>query len=873
MNYESKSAAEIHSNPRTRPGHLFFAIAQMVLRELDARHTLTMIFGLLALLSLSAFTAKATTYVVTNVNNSGAGSLRQAILDANANPGADLINFNIPGAGGHPIFLKTLLPVITDPVTIDGYSQPGATPNTATMADNATLLIEITGTDPFFFNAGDGLVITAGSSTVKGLIINGFTNSGNSACGIRMMSKGGNVISGNFIGTNSAGFSAIPNTLGIYIEDSANNVIGGNTPAARNVISGNIFYGIKITSAGSTGNRVIGNFIGTDRNGTAAVPNTSDGVDIEKMGTGSSNTHIGGTQPGEGNLISGNTREGINTFGAVTDLMIQGNLIGTDVSGKVALGNGGHGIGIVSTGSLTVIGGSSAGARNIISGNKFSGVAVDHDASLVIQGNYIGTDITGKAAVKNGSSGIALFSSYNTVGGTGAGEGNVISGNGDAGVYITGSTANGTTGSYNFVLGNLIGIGADGITPLGNKTRGVWIYTDTGTNNVIGGLGTARNSIAFNGGAGVEVSNGTANLISGNSITANGGLGIDLDPGGLTANDAGDADTGPNNLQNYPVLSAASLISNGLTTVDGTLNSAANTKFTVEFFANDAADPTGFGEGQVYLGAVNVTTNASGNASFTGTFAGLSAGKCISATAFDPALNTSEFSQCKVISLNSPGALQFSSAAYSVNENGGPATVTVKRVGGNFGTVSVQYSTVAGGTATAGSDYTTVSGTLIWGHGDASDKTFTIPIVDDAAAESNETINLALSNATNGTLPGSPTAAVLTINDNESQPTISISDISQVEGNSGTANFAFTVSLSAASGQTVTVNYTTADNSAQAGSDYQPINGVASFAPGETSKPINVSVNGDTQVEPDEKFAVNLSNAVNAIIGKGQGTG
>jgi hypothetical protein len=217
MNYESKSAAEIHSNPRTRPGHLFFAIAQMVLRELDARHTLTMIFGLLALLSLSAFTAKATTYVVTNVNNSGAGSLRQAILDANANPGADLINFNIPGAGGHPIFLKTLLPVITDPVTIDGYSQPGATPNTATMADNATLLIEITGTDPFFFNAGDGLVITAGSSTVKGLIINGFTNSGNSACGIRMMSKGGNVISGNFIGTNSAGFSAIPNTLGIYM--------------------------------------------------------------------------------------------------------------------------------------------------------------------------------------------------------------------------------------------------------------------------------------------------------------------------------------------------------------------------------------------------------------------------------------------------------------------------------------------------------------------------------------------------------------------------------------------------------------------------------------------------------------------------------
>src|SRR6185436_10423850 len=170
---------------------------------------------------------------------------------------------------------------------------------------------------------------------------------------------------------------------------------------------------------------------------------------------------------------------------------------------------------------------------------------------------------------------------------------------------------------------------------------GVWLYATTGTNNVIGGLGTARNSIAFNGAAGVDVAAGTANLISGNSITANGGLGIELNPVGVAANDPGDADTGPNNLQNYPVLTAASLISNGLTTVDATLNSAANTKFTVEFFVNDTADPSGFGEGQVYLGAVNVTTNASGNVSFTGTFAGLSAGKCISATAIDPALNTS----------------------------------------------------------------------------------------------------------------------------------------------------------------------------------------------------------------------------------------
>lgn len=217
-----------------------------------------------------------------------------------------------------------------------------------------------------------------------------------------------------------------------------------------------------------------------------------------------------------------------------------------------------------------------------------------------------------------------------------------------------------------------------------------------------------------------------------------------------------------------------------------------------------------------------------------------------------------------------PGVVQFSSAAYSVNENAGTATITVNRTGGTaaFG---VDYAT-SNGTATAGADYIATSGTLNFAPNETS-KTLTVPILDDTAVEPNETINLTLSKPTGGATLGALNPAVLTIIDNDTLPTLSINDVSVAEGNTGTAAATFTVSLSTASSQTVTVNYATADGTALAGSDYLATSGTLTFKPNETSKSITVQVKGDTLNETDETFTVNLSNAANAMLARAQGTG
>lgn len=829
----------------------------------------------LFVIAVSSSLAQAATFHVTttadNNNNSSPtpGSLRKAILDANANPGADTIDFNIPGAGVHTITVTVALPQITDPVTIDGYTQPGSVQNTLASNNNAQLMIQIAGTGVVV----DGIVISAGSSTVRGLIITGFAKANSfGGSGIKLISKGSNVIAGNFIGADANGTNAIPNYVGIFINQCDNNVIGGSQPASRNLISGNSSTGITVQGNGSYNNLILGNFIGTNRSASGALGNGDAGVFFFDTGTASSAGEVGEASTGAGNVISGNGSAGIATQGSTTGLKIQGNLIGTDVTGKSALANKNYGISVGSSGSLLVIGGSAAGARNIISGNGYYGIVVTQNTGTSVLNNYIGTDITGKKALGNKNTGIMLLADLNTIGGLGPGEGNVISANGASGILIQGSAANGTTGSSDFVLGNFIGVGADGTTPLGNTGAGVWISVPQGGTNVIGGQGKARNIIGYNGGPGVQVSGGATNLISGNSIRSNGGLGIALDILTPLINDAGDGDTGSNNRQNYPVLTSASLINNGLTFVNGTLNSAPNTKFSVEFFSNDVPDQSGYGEGQNYLGALSVTTDANGNAGFTGSFAGLSVGQCVSTTAIDPANNTSEFSLCQPVIVNTPGSIQFSSATYTVGENGGKATVTAKRTGGNFGTVTAQYAT-GGGTATAGTDYTSTAGVLSWGDADSADKTFTIPIIDNAASGPNKTVNLSLSNAGNGAVLGSPTSAVLTILDDESYPKVSINDVTQAEGNSGTTSFNFTVSLSIASSQTVTVNYVADDGTAKSGSDYQGKMDALTFAPGETSKQVTILVNGDTQYEPDETFTVDLANPVNAILGKANGVG
>ena len=220
----------------------------------------------------------------------------------------------------------------------------------------------------------------------------------------------------------------------------------------------------------------------------------------------------------------------------------------------------------------------------------------------------------------------------------------------------------------------------------------------------------------------------------------------------------------------------------------------------------------------------------------------------------------------------SAGTLQFSSLAYLINETAATATITVTRASGTSGAVTVNYGT-SNGSATAGQDYTSSSGILTWADGDGTAKNFTIPILDDNSLESSETVNISLSNPTGGSAIGSPGSSVLTIVDDDSQPSISINDVSQNEGN-GANQMVFNVSLSAASTQTVTVNYSTANGTASAGTDYTAVPPTQIiFNPGETSKPAAVTIIGDFAIESDEGFFVNLTGAVNAPIFDSQGVG
>ncbi|HEV7894110.1 MAG TPA: choice-of-anchor Q domain-containing protein [Pyrinomonadaceae bacterium] len=448
---------------------------------------------------IGAFESQPRTLTVTNTADGGAGSLRQAILDANANVGTDTIAFQIPGAGVHTITPLSALPAVADPAVIDGYTQPGSSPNTLAVGDDAVILIELNGQSAA---ASSGLTVTAGFSTIQGLVIDRFVQSG-----VRLTGSNSNTVSGNFIGTNAAGTAALGNGgEGLLADFSSNNTVGGTTPAARNVISGNASPGIHIFGNTSTNNVVQGNYIGTNAAGTAAVGNNAYGV---RTSFGATANTIGGNVATMPNVISGNVVHGLSI--ETPGNLVRGNLIGTDASGSGALGNGGAGVSILGT--------------------------------------------------------IPTPASFNTVGETFFGGGNVI---------------------------------------------------------------------AFNGGAGVAVLDGTGGRISSNSIHSNGGLGIDLV-------------NGANNGQSSPSLTSATLTSFS-TAVDGTLNSTPNQNFRVEFFKSPSCDPSGGGEGQTFLGSVIVMTGAGGGANVSGSFVGVAAGDVITATAMKVSTNdTSEFSQCVTV--------------------------------------------------------------------------------------------------------------------------------------------------------------------------------------------------------------------------------
>jgi len=499
--------------------------------------------------------ARANIYLVTNTSDTGAGSLRAAITAANANPGLDTIQFQISGTGPFTINLASILPFVTDPVTIDGTTQSGYVTNP---------VIELNGA-----SAGNaaGLQLNAGSdgSTIMGLAINRF-----SAQGI-VINSSNNIIKGNYVGTDTTGTIARGNSSYGILVNSSGNVIGGTVTGARNVVSGNLQNGLFLNGSGASGNLIQGNFIGTDVSGTVAITNLGDGIILNNA---PGNT-IGGS-----NVISGNLYDGVDLVGAsAASNAIVGNYIGTDVSGKVALGNHYYGIyfngssfnsvggsatgagnlisgnilsgmafaansntnlvqaniiglaaggtnslpnqqdGILINGGFgNTIGGASASVRNVISGNSINGIAISltNGAFNVIAGNYVGTDIAGRKALANTVDGIIIQGSTNWVGGTKNGNGNLISGNGQNGVELSGA---GIGSGGNQVMGNIIGLDVGGTNLLGNLSAGIYVANASG--NQIGGASVSmRNIISGNGAHGVSLSGVGAsnNIIQGNYI-------------------------------------------------------------------------------------------------------------------------------------------------------------------------------------------------------------------------------------------------------------------------------------------------------------------------------------------------------------------
>ena len=313
---------------------------------------------------LVEYPVTGTTFTVTTTaDDDGGGTLRQAILDANANGASrDAIVFNIPNAGPHTISLNSPLPAITQPVRFDGTTQPGFA---------GVPLVFVDGAD-----AGEapGFRVESASVEIRALGIIGFGG----GAGIQLWSGTGAVVSGNYIGLTGAG-PASGNQTGIDVHGTGHR-IGGATAAERNVISGNnlaIFL-----QSDSGGVLIAGNYIGTNPAGTAAVPNVT-GILADDAG----GSTIGGFGPGEGNLISGNGAVEIAGNGILlsngSGFSIRGNLIGTDVTGVNALPNTGRGISLNGASNNNLI------AANTIAFNGQAGIQVNETSGNAITLNSI----------------------------------------------------------------------------------------------------------------------------------------------------------------------------------------------------------------------------------------------------------------------------------------------------------------------------------------------------------------------------------------------------------------------------------------------------------------------------------------------------
>ena len=422
---------------------------------------------------------------VTNTNSSGPGSLDNAITTALA---GDTIVFQIPGTGPFVIIPTSDLPDINKQLTIDGYTQTGAAP--ANGLTPATILIEIQA--PNSTIAGLHFVAGSSGSVVKGLAINSCTFTP-----AILIEESNIVVSGNYLGMNAQGTTSLPNMAGVIIFQADNNTIGGLPSADRNIISGvnqslnaNPFVlgsGANVAVIGNN-NSVIGNYIGTNPAGTAALGVSEVGVFV----------YTGNINDITNNLISGNTMAGIvlgnaDRFGqqgsSLSSTRVENNRIGTDVSGLLAIPNG-FGISLCGNADNTVF------TENTISGNLYAGIQIGTFAvnqqfgdNPPVQGpttltlNNIGTDLPGVNALPNNSYGVVIneATSNTTVGSNNSALANIISANRLHGISIS------SQATFNTVVGNKIGVNKTTTQALGNQLAGISIggLTKAASNNAV----------------------------------------------------------------------------------------------------------------------------------------------------------------------------------------------------------------------------------------------------------------------------------------------------------------------------------------------------------------------------------------------------
>ncbi len=530
------------------------------------------------------------TFIVSDTSDSATdtGSLRYALSKAQ---NGDTIHFDIPTtdpgynstAGSWTIAPTSALPAVSHGVDIDATTQPGFSTGPLIVLDGSKAGAGI-----------NGLILTAAGCTIRGLVVDGFGGSGivleagasssvvegdyvgtdvtgavavgNGAWGVAVVgasdctlggtstgagnlisgnnqgglyiidtSAVGDIVEGNRIGTDASGAKPLGNAYsGVYVGDFGNPgnaasqaTIGGTAAGAGNLISGNGNSGVWISGAGTTGVAIQGNKIGTDGNGAAAIPNAYDGVDINR---GASDDTVGGTAVRAGNLISGNTIDGIqiSDVGTLNNL-IQGNIIGMNSSGSTAIANGNHGVRIIDGAAGVTIGGTTAGAANVISGNADDGVMIYDDPSIaspttdiVVQGNAIGATADGESVLANGWNGVQVYDWVTavTIGGTTTGALNVVSGNTDDGINIGAAGAGNLPPSGILIQGNDLGTDKSGLKALPNGWNGVNAFAGASGITVGGTAAGSGNLISGNLIDGVRFSGvGTSNeLVEGNWI-------------------------------------------------------------------------------------------------------------------------------------------------------------------------------------------------------------------------------------------------------------------------------------------------------------------------------------------------------------------